>query len=342
MNAQDLKEYIIDNSFIEKILENIGCKSIQKHSNYFSATNPDGDARSVIVYSNENLTTVNYTRNIVKNKNSADIFDLISFYKDYSFPETLKYVHALLGLDYYQEREELPESLQIIKLLKEMSTGEDDEDDSPVKPISEKILSYYLPYGNKMFEADNISLEVQQEFEVGFDPASGYITIPIRDSLGALCGVKGRYFGEPDEWHTKYTYIERCNKSKILYGYWQNKECIKNSNTIIVVESEKGVQQLAAMGYRNAVSTGGKTISKYQVELITRTGCTPIFAYDQDVNEEELIEIADMFMDGISVYAILDKEDILNEKESPSDCPGKFDYLINNHVYKIKGGDNNE
>ena len=193
-----------------------------------------------------------------------------------------------------------------------------------------------------MFENDGISLEVQQEFEVGFDPCSGYITIPIRDSLGTLCGCKGRYFGEPDEYHTKYTYIEKCNKGHILYGYWQNRDCIKNSKNLFIVESEKAVQQLVTMGYRNSASTGGKTISKYQVELITRTGCTPIFAYDKDVEEDELKEIASMFMDGISVYAIIDKDNILDEKESPSDNPQKWQHLIKNNIYKIKGGETNE
>ena len=252
----------------------------------------------------------------------------------------MKFVCNLAGVDYYGEKNDIPESLQILKLLKGMEIEHENDDDSPVKPIPERILSYYLPYGNKMFEDDGISLEVQKEFEVSFDPQSGYITIPIRDSIGTLCGVKGRYFGEPDEYHTKYTYIEKCNKSRILYGHWQNREYIKNSKYVIIVESEKAVQQLDTMGIRNVVSTGGKTISKAQIELITRTSCIPIFSYDQDVKEDELQEIASMFMDGISVYAIIDKEDVLNEKESPSDDPGKWNYLINNHVYKIsKGGD---
>jgi DNA primase len=90
------------------------------------------------------------------------------------------------------------------------------------------------------------------------------------------------------------------------------------------------------------VSTGGKTISKYQIEEITRTGCAPILALDQDVDEEELRDIASMFMDGIPVYAIIDKENILDEKESPSDCPDKWQRLVKNNIYKIKGGEAND
>ena len=340
MDIRDLKDEILNRELISDILSEIGCHHIVDRGEYISCANKDGDnPRAIVVYKNEYISCTNYTRQITKNGRSADIFDLIAYTEDCSFAEAMKFVCNLAGIDFYGESQDLPESLQIIKLLKQMSIGDDNEDNSPVKPISEKILSYYMPFGNRMFEEDNISLEVQQEFEIGFDPASGYITIPIRDSLGTLCGVKGRYFGEPDERHTKYTYCEKCNKSKILYGHWQNRECIKNSKTLFVLESEKAVQQLATMGYRNAVSTGGKTISKSQVELITRTGCTPILALDKDVKADELQAIANMFMDGIAVYAIIDRDNVLDEKESPSDSPKKWAQLIKNNVYQIKGGD---
>lgn len=342
MDIRELKEEILQRELISDILSEIGCRHIVDRGEYFSCGNRDGDnPRAIVVYKNEYISCTNYTRQITKNGRSADIFDLIAYAEDCSFAEAMRFVCNLAGIDFYGESIELPESLQIIKLLKEMSTGEDEEDNTPVKPISEKILSYYLPYGNRMFEDDNISLDIQHEFEIGFDCATGYITIPIRDSLGSLCGVKGRYFGEPDERHSKYTYIEKCSKGRILYGYWQNREYIKQNKYIYVLESEKAVQQLATIGVRSCVSTGGKTISKYQVEEIIRTGCTPILALDKDVDEEELKNIASMFVDGVSVYAIIDKDNILDEKESPSDNPQKWKCLIKNNVYKIKGGDTN-
>jgi len=336
MDIRDLKEEILNRELISDILAEIGCHHIRDKGDYIQAGNKDGDnPSSIVVYKNEYISCINYTRQITKNGRTADIFDLISYAEDCSFAEAMQFVCGIMGIDYYGEREDLPESLQILRMLKDMSINEGEEDCNVVKPISEKILSYYLPFGNKMFEEDNISLEVQKEFEIGYCPQSNYITIPIRDSLGALVGVKGRYFGTPDELHSKYTYIERCNKGKILYGYWQNKDYIKSSQYIYIVESEKAIQQLASMDIRCCVSTGGKTISKYQVEEITRTGCSPILAFDKDVDEEELESIASMFMDGITVYAIIDKDNILDEKESPSDNPEKWAKLVNNHIYKI-------
>lgn len=337
MVVSDLKEQILNNYNVEQILVELGCGYITDHGEYLTCSNHDGDNKSaIVVYLNDNLTTINYTRQLSKDKRTHDIFDLICFVKNISFPESLKWTCDLFGIDYYNYEQELPESLQILRMLKEMNSVESGEETKPLKPISEKILSYYIPIGNKMFLNDNISLSIQEEFGISYDPQSNRVTIPLRDSLGTLCGIKGRYFGEPDEYHPKYLYLEPCSKSKILYGYYENKEYIKNSTKLFIVESEKSVMQLAGMDYRNVVSTGGKTISKHQVELITRTGCIPIIAFDADVQEEELKSIADMFMDGISVYAIIDKDGILNEKQSPSDDPSKWIQLVSNNIYQLK------
>lgn len=337
MRSSDLKEYIVDNECLDTILEELGCKSITSHNGYFTCANPDGNNKSaVVVYLNTNLTTINYTRNIAKNKQSADIFDLVSFYKDCSFPEALKYVHSILGLDYYSEPEQICESLQILKMLKDMLSGDEDEERNPIKPISEKILSYYLPYGNNMFAEDNINLDVQHEFEIGYDSSTNYITIPIRDSIGTLCGIKGRYFGEPDDFHTKYTYIEKCNKSMVLYGYFQNINYIKNSNYILIFEAEKSVLQCASYGIRNCVALGGKTISKSQAELIVRTGCTPVIALDQGIDIEEIKRVTSVFPNNMPVHYIFDEDGILEDKQSPSDNFEKFQYLLKNNIYKME------
>lgn len=337
MDIRDLKEEILNRELLPDILAEIGCHHIVDRGEYISCGNKDGDnPRSIVVYKNDYISCTNYTRQITKNGRSADIFDLISYFEDCSFAEAMKFVCVIAGIDYYNGREDLPEALQILKMLMDMMIDDDDEDTTPLKPIPEEVLSYLLPYGNKMWEDEGISLTTQAEFNIGYDPQTNYIAIPIFDEIGSVVGIKGRYFGDPDEYHTKYTYLEPCNKSRILYGYWQNKEYIKNSKYIIVVESEKSVLKLAEYGFRNVIATGGKTISKHQIELISRTGCTPVLALDKDVQEDELQNIANMFMDGINVYAVIDKDNLLNEKESPMDRQDAWLQLYNNNLYQLK------
>jgi DNA primase len=54
------------------------------------------------------------------------------------------------------------------------------------------------------------------------------------------------------------------------------------------------------------------------------------------VTKKEIEEIADRFVDGMSIWYLFDDNNILNEKESPSDSQEKFEYLLNNCLYKIK------
>lgn len=341
MTTAEIKEYILNNNCAEQILEELGCGHIRNHGDYLTASNPDGDNKqSINLYLNDNLTCLNHTRNLTKNKRSHDIFDLISFFKDYTFPQTLKWVCETLGLDYYGETEEKPMSLQILQLLKEMATNDKSEDNISLKPIPEKILEYYFPYGNRMWEDDNVSLETQKFFELSFDPQSNSICIPIRDELGTLIAVKARRLEyNPELGESKYFFLEPGAKSRVLYALFQNMKMIQKVGVVFVGESEKFCHQLYDLGYYG-VSTGGTKISKTQIEMLTRLNVKIVFCYDKDVSEEELKNISDGFMDGIQIYAIIDRDNILDEKESPSDNPTKWEQLVKNNIYKIKGDSN--
>lgn len=329
MDVTSLKEHIFNEDLSEQVLESIGCHNIIKHGNdYITCANKDGDNKNAIVlYLNENLTVINYTRAISKTKRTTDIIDLVMFNENCGFPEALKFICGAIGIDYYNnDVEDIPDSLQIIKMIFGMSTGDGEDDNTPLKPINEKILSYYIPFGNKMFEDDNISLEIQKEFNIGYDPQSNRITIPYYDILGNLVGVKARLFANhsANSDQPKYLFLEKCNKSKMLYGYYENREYIKNCPYVVVVESEKSVLQAATYGYRNYVATMGKKISKTQIELLVRLDKKIVFAYDEDVEYDELVEIKSMFPEQISVYYMKDSEHLLKEKESPTDNPETF------------------
>lgn len=350
MDIRELKEEILNRELISDILSEIGCHHIQDRGEYFSCGNKDGDnPRAIVVYKNDYIGCTNYTRQITKNGRAADIFDLIAYAEDCSFAEAMKFVCNLAGIDYYGEAQELPESLQIIKLLKEMSIGENEEDDSPVKPISEKILSYYMDVGNVLFLDDGISLETQKEWEIKYDPQTNSICIPIRDELGNLIAVKARRFkytsstpleqrrfpDELQEDESKYVFLEPGPKSQVLYGLYKNSKSIQRQGVVYVGESEKFTLQLYDMGYYG-VSTGGSKVSKRQIEMLTRLGVKICFCFDKDITESDLDEIAKGFIEGVPIYAMIDKDDILSEKESPTDNSMKWCKMVKNNIYRIK------
>lgn len=341
MDIEILKEHILENNFIPTILEELGCHHIRKKDGYFQCANPDGDnTTAVCVYENTNLTTINYTRDISNGKSiHTDLISLVEFYKNESFPYAVKWICDVLDIDYYSNLDEdLPKSLQLTKMLVEMqSVDVDTEAEKQLKPISEKILSYFEPYVNDMFNEDGVGYDTQVEFEIGYDELTNRITIPIRDDLGNLVGVKARYFyREVPEDEQKFMYIEKCARSQILYGLYKTINFIKKAQRVFVVEAEKGVQQLYDKGYFEAVATGGSKISKNQIDKLTRL-CVPIiFVFDKDITKEELDDIASRFIDGTEVYALIDTIGILNEKESPTDDISKFKQLLEKCMYKLK------
>lgn len=341
MDIEILKEHILENNFIPTILEELGCHHIRKKDGYFQCANPDGDnTTAVCVYENTNLTTINYTRDISNGKNiHTDLISLVEFYKNESFPYAVKWICDVLDIDYYSNLDEdLPKSLQLTKMLVEMqSVDTDTETEKPLKPIPEKILSYFEPYVNDMFCEDGVGYDTQVEFEIGYDEFTNRITIPIRDDLGNLVGVKARYFyRQVPEDEQKFMYIEKCARSQILYGLYKTINFIKKAQRVFVVEAEKGVQQLYDKGYFEAVATGGSKISKSQIDKLTRL-CVPIiFVFDKDITKEELDDIASRFIDGTEVYALIDTIEILNEKESPTDDISKFEQLLEKCMYRLK------
>ncbi len=339
MDVKELKNYIYENQFVEQILDSIGCHHIRYHSTYWTCANADGDNNNAItVYNNEFLSCVNYTRQMIKVNRQTDIVDLVCYTKKLAFPNGLKFICDEIGMSYYHDFEEnIPESFKLLNLLEDMNSNHIQEKEKPLKPIPECILSYYQPFVNKLFFDDHITYATQREFEIGFDTETNRYTIPIRSELGDLVGVKSRYFYQTvPENEMKYLYLEPCARSKVIYGLHKTIGYIKQTGRIFVVEAEKAVLQLWSYGYQNAGATGGKKMSQYQIDLLVRLGATIIFAFDKDVQKDELEELADRFPEGIPLYYLYDEDNILVEKESPSDNQEHWEYMVKNNMYRLR------
>lgn len=341
LDTRDLKNYIYENKYVEQILESIGCHHIRYHlsNNYWTCANATGDNNNAItIYDNEYLMCINYTRHMVNGNRKTDIIDLVCYTKDLTFPKGLQFICDEIGISYYHDfDEDVPESFKILKLIKDMGSDELIKEDKPLKPIDEHILSYYRPYVNDLFAQDNIGYQTQKEFGIGFDNESNRYTIPIRSEVGDLVGVKGRYFDRdvPDGVN-KYIYLEPCARSRIIFGLDKTVNFIKSTGSVYVGESEKFVLQLWEYGYRNSGGTGGKELSQYQINMLVRLGAKIILCFDKDVIKEELEKLADRFPDGVPLFYMFDEENILNDHESPSDDPYKWNYMVKHNIYKLR------
>lgn len=338
MDSQDLKDRIIEENKIRDILESLKMHSIRDKGDYYSCGMPDGDNKSSTIVYKDTLYVDAHTRDIKDEYGGSDIISLVMFIRKEYFSVAVKWICEVCNFDYYGRDYKKPQFLSLLDEIFLMGTsGMSDNEDVPLRPIDEKILSYYSKIKSRMFRVDGISYEVQSEFEIGYDHMENRITIPIRDEHGILVGVKGRLDYKPLSFENKYIYIERCNKNAILYGLYKAYDEIKKQGIVYVAESEKSVLQAFSNGIRNVVAIGGKKLSSTQVKKLTHLGVEVCLCYDDKANINTKGEIdkdfykkqKEMFIDSVKVTAIIDKNnDILGDKESPFDNMDMWEELL--------------
>ena len=65
-------------------------------------------------------------------------------------------------------------------------------------------------------------------------------------------------------------------------------------------------------------------------------GADIVLCLDQDVPLDEIKRISENIQDGVGVYAMLDTDNVLDQHESPSDNPNKWELLKANSIIKVK------
>ena len=282
MDAEEIKNRILDNvDSIRKILEDLGMHNIQLHNNYYTFGLPDGDNPTSTTLYLDDLCVKAYTR---ENEGITDIIDLVVYVqkinKTVENPNVWSGVIWLceeLGIKtnnnqnsykskiYQSPFTKLKESIK--NIMEAFKTGIEKTVTPLQTKLDENTLMGYINWNNTEFLKDNISEETQTEFELGIDVFSHRITIPIRDELGRLIGIKGRrVWDKIDEYNPKYLYLKQCKKSEVLFGLDKTLPYIKEKDEVIVCESEKGVMQLWTYGFKNAVAIGCHNISKIQMK----------------------------------------------------------------------------
>lgn len=339
MNTQQLKQYIFQNSLQVQILQALDLPNIREDDKKIQCCNIDGDnPTAILIYKNkESLLVIDHTRDITDEYNNKDIIALVEFIRECSYGEAVKWIKEVLNIIDNSTEKEATEQEKIDYILNHSKAVEDEQENELLPILPENTLLNYLNWNNTVFRADNISYKTQEEFEIGIDVFSHRITIPIRDELGRLVGIKGRRVWDTiDEWNPKYLFLKECVKSKILYGLYKTLPYIKEKGEVIVCEAEKGVMQLWDMGYKNAVAISGHNISDWQVHKLEELNVDITIAFDKDVKIDVIIKELDRFETHHNLHYIYDKNNLLDEKQSPMDEPKKWNDLYNNKTLYIQ------
>lgn len=208
-----------------------------------------------------------------------------------NFPESLKWVAELLGLEPSNIKRKsiiLPFKGFFKKIMKQTKQPE-----LYLKKYDEAILQEYAGKYSLLFNQDGIGYDVQNFFKVGYDFYSNRITIPQWDVNGNLVGIMGRLNDSEASKQSRWIPIIPCQRSLTLFGYHFNYADIQQKQFCLVGESEKFVMQTRSMGLYCTLATCGCDISTMQARYIKALMCKVIIlCYDEGLTENKLIKQA--------------------------------------------------
>jgi len=188
--------------------------------------------------------------------------------------------------------------------------------------LPDNYMSRYKLDNEKLaiWRREGISDDSMRRFQVFYDDFSERIVYPIRNVDGKIINVSGRTVDErwKEKKLRKYTYFKPLGVLDTLYGLAENREFIMLRNEIIIFEGAKSVMLADSWGIRNTAALLTSHVNPYQVKILAKLGCRVVFALDKGINirEDENIGRLRRY---VKVEYIWDKDDLLDEKESPAD-----------------------
>ena len=271
----------------------------------------------------------------------ADIITLVEYIKGLYFTHAIKWICDVCGYGFYDNDFEDEKYIDPCLLLLEQIEPKKHKqhEEVPLRKLKESVLNEYIQLPNKWFLDEGISYDVQKQFEIGFSLKDDCITIPVRDELGNLVGVKGRTIHDHEKLNTsKYWYLYPTPKNLLLYGLDKALPYIKETGVVIVYEAEKSVLKSFSYGIRNCVSIGGHQLSETQILKLEKLNAKIIFAFDNDIKPKEVKKEANKFVIKDNLYMLYAHKNkgILGEKDAPIDKGLEvFTKLYKEDLYKI-------
>ena len=196
---------------------------------------------------------------------------------------------------------------------------------------------------------DGISREAMDKYNIRFSISQNKIIIPHFNINGELIGIRGRAL---DEWEIenvgKYMPVQIEGKfyahplSMNLYGLNYNKDNIRKYGICYVGEAEKFVLQMEGFSFPNcSVAVCGSQFNKYQLNLLVKS-CQPkeiVICFDKEEKPGEdkyfnkLYNMCGKYKNYCNISFIYDTRNLLELKESPTDCGQKvFEELVKRRV----------
>lgn len=333
MNANDLKKYIIENNKIPEILESLNCTKIKEYPKEYRCSSIFSDNSSALSIKKDSAYVRSYTP---EHEFKGDIFLLVMKIKDISFGKANRELHKILGLKYGGFNKE-PTKKDILSVFKK-AKSKTYNNSSEIKIYGNEIHEEYITIPYIEWVREGIMPYTQKEFEIGYSAKTNRIIIPHRYWSGEsneYLGLIGRTLNPNYKILDipKYFPLISFTKSINLYGLQENYKFIQEAGYVNVFEAEKSVLKRHSLLDKTGVALCCHEISEEQVKILIGLNVDIIIQMDSDIELNFVRGLCEKFYGIRNVYYVINKFNILKEKESPADLPNKaYNFLWKNKV----------
>ena len=296
ITAQQLKEYIRDNSLIVTVLESLECHKIHETSGQIRCALPNHNNANSLCIRKDTLSVKSYDDTL---SFEGDVFSLIMCIKKVGFVDSMRYLHKLFNLPYINTNaktiaKESKDLSSVFLRAKQIAQCKDNrcEELTVFNSLSnEEYL--FLPHINWIREG--ILPKAINRFNIGYDIKSKRIIIPHRLWYGGdndWVGITGRttlknydLLGIP-----KYMSMrkERYPKTMNIYGLQENHQSITKEGYVTVFEAEKSVLKRYSWGDETGVAVCGHSISSEQEKILISLDVDIIIAMDRGISRHQV------------------------------------------------------
>lgn len=252
---------------------------------------------------------------------SGDVFEFVAKHLRVEFVEAVEYVAKESGVrvEYAKGRETARKEYEESKSVREglQAINEDvlqfyfhrtwwippfvfdqiNVDGRTYTPATIDAFKLCVTTGNSLYQASldkRFKLEdlksaglVHQSEKTGgyYDHFIDRTLFPIRDQQGRVAGFTGRKLADGDPKIAKYKNSQdgpAFNKSKLLYGLYENGAHIARTNSVYVVEGPHDMLTMWENGIRNAVATNGTALTVDHAKILARFADNVTLLFDGD------------------------------------------------------------
>ena len=249
----------------------------------------------------------------------GNVLTFTRYYYKCGYKEAIEHLKEYAGV----KGEVLPrKKLAIVEVAKRFSPPRKTKKEAKPTILPDDYMVRYEKNDEKLaeWEREGISRGSLDRFQVFYDSFSDRLVYPIRDPQGRIVNIGGRTL-DP-EWKEKklrkYTYFFGWGVMQTIYGLAENMEYIKEKHEIILLEGCKSVLLADTWGIRNTGAILTSHLNDSQMKILAALGCRVVFALDKDVSIREDRHIARL-KQYVNVEYIYDKDDLLDDKDSPVD-----------------------